>query len=146
MDTMYVYLDHEINGIPAGVYPVISTNETYERQPTSAKINVDGTEMTVSVSKYSWGHFEGAGQFVYGTELPQHLKEVDEMTTEEVRNNLDGLHHSEYTVDEFIEEFGGGDEKEALKLAIRNDHDAMPMTKKRSDDIFISVMKKHGRY
>lgn len=146
MENLHVYIDTETNGIPRGTYPVVSTNETYDTKPTVAVINVNSTEVKVPVSKYSWGYQSGgSGQFVYSTDIQKHLDEVDTLSEAEVKENLDGLHHCEYTVEEFIEEFGGGDAKVALKVAIRNDWDAMPVPKKTMDDNFIKAMRNHGR-
>ena len=134
-----VYLDTKINDIPAGTYDVIQTNEDYDTSPTMATISFEGKEVQVPIAKYCWGQHGSivSGQLIYKeAELERVLADADAIPEEKLVDHLGGLHHSEFTVEEFIQEFGAGDARAALKLAIRTDWDAMPISNKRMNEIF----------
>jgi hypothetical protein len=150
-----LFLDQELDGVPAGVYDVISTNEEYDKQPNLVRISAlirkvekgmffGNNEVEIPVARFSWGNISGlvCGQLVWKDFNPKLLSDVDSMTSEKIRGHLEGLRHSDYSVDEFIKEFAEGDEKKALKIAIRHDWDAMPVTRKKMNQIFVNAMAK----
>jgi len=144
MEKYKLYLDTAIGDAPPGTYEVVETNKSYDTAPTMATIIFNEKEVQVPVAKYSWGHHGGivSGQLLYAdTDLEKVLGDADKLDDDKVKSHLDGLHHSEYTVEEFIQEFGGGDARVALKLAIRTDWDAMPIPEKRMNEIYFNALK-----
>ncbi len=136
MEKLFVYIDTDLENVPTGTYPVISTNERYDSIPTVATIQVGDKEEKVYISRYDWG---GTGpQLLWDDKLSQILEDASKYSAEEANDHLNGLHHCEYTVEEFIQEFGGGDVHAALKIAIRTDWDAMPTKSKSAMDLFVA--------
>ncbi len=135
-----VYIPVKQGEVEPGVYDVVSDNESYDTPVSAVDIIINGKSHVIQVSKYYWGNNPDSAQLVWQNFDVKNL-DMSAITEDQAKENLNGLHHSDYTVDEFITEFGGGYAKMALIVAIRNDWDAMPLTKQRMDRIFIDAMK-----